>query len=210
MWLFKWRAIIDHFKQMNGYIAFGCILFFAGMIVGGTNPAFKAFLDGQLAGLGELTSIIDQSSNPTLTMILVIFLNNAIKSIFVMYLGALFGIMPFIFLVVNGMLIGYLLKHVAELQGAGVVTELIFKGLLPHGILEIPAIIVACAYGMRFGALTFRGLGAVLFSKSRLSAVGKEYEAFVVRTVPVMVILTITLLVASVIESTITVWLLAM
>ncbi len=108
--MFKWRLIWDHFKQMNPYIAFGSILFLAGMVIGGTNPAFKVFLNEQLKGLGQLADMIDKSSNPTLTMIVIIFLNNAIKSILVIYLGALFGILPFLFLVVNGMLIGYLLK----------------------------------------------------------------------------------------------------
>src|SRR4029453_2695404 len=156
------------------YIAFGTILFLAGMVIGGTNPAFKAFLDGQLKGLGQLADMIDNSSNPTLTMIIFIFLNNAIKSIVVMYLGALFGILPFFFLVVNGMLIGYLLKTTAEVHGGGFVAELIFKGLLPHGILEIPAIIIACAYGMRFGVLVLKAGGSILFARSKRDSLGRE------------------------------------
>ncbi|CAM4254668.1 stage II sporulation protein M [Paenibacillus alkaliterrae] len=208
--MFKWRSIIDHFKQMKGYIAFGFILFFAGMVIGGTNPAFRDFLTSQIEGLRELSNMIDQSNNPTLTMMIVIFLNNAIKSIFVMYLGAMFGILPLLFLVVNGMVVGYLLKHVAEQQGGGVVLELIFKGLLPHGIIEIPAIIIACAYGLRFGVLAFKGLGIVLFARAKAPGIGREMEFFVIRTVPVMIILTISLLVASIIESTITTWLLSL
>lgn len=208
--MFKWRLIWEHFKQMNPYIAFGTILFLAGMVVGGTNPTFKAFLDEQLKGLGQLAEMIDNSSNPTLTMIIFIFLNNAIKSILVMYLGALFGILPFFFLVVNGMVIGYLLKMSADLHGGGYVAELVLKGLLPHGILEIPAIIIACAYGMRFGVLVLKAGGSIIFARSKQASLGRELESFVVRTVPVMVILTITLLIAAVIESTFTTWLLTM
>ncbi|WP_028609618.1 stage II sporulation protein M [Paenibacillus harenae] len=208
--MFNRRQITDHFKQMNGYIVFGFILFFAGMVIGGTNPAFENFLISQIEGLSGLKEIVDQSKNPTLTMIIVIFLNNAIKSIFVMYLGALFGILPFLFLVINGMVVGFLLKYTAELNGGGYVIELVFKGLLPHGILEIPAIIVACAYGMRFGVLAAKGIGTVIFNRSKAAGTGREIESFVIRTVPVMLILTITLLIASIIESTITVWLVSM
>lgn len=208
--MFKWRAIWDHFKQMNGYIIFGFILFFAGMVIGGTNPAFKQFLEGQMEALKGLTSIIDDSNNPTLTMILVIFMNNAIKSILVIYIGAFFGLMPIFFLVVNGMLIGFLLTYVGEVQGGAQVAELIFKGLLPHGILEIPAIVIACAYGMRFGLLTTKGLFSTLFARSKLNEIGYEIKHFIIRSVPVMVIITLTLLIASVIESTITGWLLSM
>lgn len=208
--IFKWRAIADHFKQMNPYIAFGFILFFAGMIIGGTNPAFKAFLDAQLQGLKQLSTIVDNSSNPTLTMFFVIFLNNAIKSIFVMYIGALFGILPFLFLVVNGMVVGYMLQQISVQHGGAYVIEIVVKGLLPHGIIEIPAIVIACAYGMRFGVLTFKGLGSSIFSRSKLGGIGRDLEAFVIRTVPVMVILTVSLLIAAIIESTITSWLLSM
>ncbi|WP_054025296.1 stage II sporulation protein M [Bacillus sp. FJAT-28004] len=208
--MFKWRLIWEHFKQMNPYIAFGSILFLAGMVIGGTNPAFRAFLDEQLKGLGQLAEMIDDSKNPTLTMMIFIFLNNAIKSILVMYLGALFGVLPFFFLVVNGMMIGYLLKTTAELHGGGYVMELIVKGLLPHGILEIPAIIIACAYGMRFGVLVLKAGGSLVFARSKTAGLSRELESFVVRTVPMMVILTITLLIAAVIESTITLWLLQM
>jgi len=208
--MFKWRLIWEHFKQMNPYIAFGSILFLAGMVIGGTNPAFRAFLDEQLKGLGQLAEMIDDSKNPTLTMMIFIFLNNAVKSILVMYLGALFGVLPFFFLVVNGMMIGYLLKTTAELHGGGYVMELIVKGLLPHGILEIPAIIIACAYGMRFGVLIFKAIGSLVFARSKTGNISRELESFVVRTVPVVVILTITLLIAAVIESTITLWLLQM
>lgn len=208
--MFKWRLIWDHFKQMNPYIAFGFILFLAGMVIGGTNPAFKSFLNEQLQGLGHLADMIEKSRNPTLTMIVIIFLNNAIKSILVIYLGALFGILPFLFLIVNGMLIGYLLKTSAELHGGGYVMELILKGLLPHGILGIPAIIIACAYGMRFGVLVLKAGGSLIFARTSSARLGGELEGFVVRTVPVMVILTIILLIASVIESTITTWLIEM
>lgn len=208
--MFNWRLNWEHFKRMNPYIAFSTILFLAGMVIGGTNPAFKAFLDGQLEGLGKLADMIDNSSNPTLTMIIFIFLNNAIKSVVVMYLGAMFGILPFFFLVVNGMMIGYLLKTTADLHGGGYVMEIIVKGLLPHGILEIPAIIIACAYGMRFGVLVLKAGGSLVFVRSKSSGLGRELETFTIRTVPMVVYLTITLLIAAVIESTITTWLLTM
>lgn len=208
--MFNWRLNWEHFKRMNPYIAFSTILFLAGMVIGGTNPAFKAFLDGQLEGLGKLADMIDNSSNPTLTMIIFIFLNNAIKSVVVMYLGAMFGILPFFFLVVNGMMIGYLLKTTADLHGGGYVMEIIVKGLLPHGILEIPAIIIACAYGMRFGVLVLKAGGSLVFARSKSSGLGRELESFTIRTVPMVVYLTITLLIAAVIESTITTWLLTL
>ncbi|WP_337103266.1 stage II sporulation protein M [Paenibacillus sp. YIM B09110] len=208
--MFKKKSIIDHLKQMNPYIAFGFILFFAGMVIGGTNPVFHAFLNNQLAGLSGLADVAENSDNPTLTLSIIIFLNNAIKAVFVMYLGAFFGIIPLLFIVVNGMLIGFLLQNIAAQEGAGYMASVVLKGILPHGIIEIPAIIIACAYGMKFGTLGLRGFGSLLFSRSKLPAIGKEYEIFVSRTVPMIVILPIAMLVASIIESTLSVWLLSL
>ncbi|MBH5320755.1 stage II sporulation protein M [Paenibacillus sp. GSMTC-2017] len=208
--MFKLSAIVLHLKQMRSYIIFSFMVFFAGIIIGGTNSEFHAFLEGQLAGLGQLKGMVDQSANPTLTMMIVIFLNNAIKSILIMYLGAFFGLLPLLFLAVNGMIIGYLLQRISETPGSHTVLEVIFKGLLPHGIIEIPAIIIACAYGMKFGTLILRATGNLLFVRSKLGATGKDIGDFVTRTVPMIVILTVSLLVASIIESTFTVWLLSL
>lgn len=206
--MFKLNTIIQHFKDMRGYIGFSFVLFFAGIVVGGTNPAFNSFLNSQLAGLEQMGQFIEGTSNPTLVMMVVIFLNNAIKSILIMYLGAFFGVLPLLFLVINGMLIGYLLQVIADNPANPSVMEVIVKGLLPHGIIEIPAIVIACAYGMKFGGLTLRATGSLLFARGKLGGIGKEIEFFVTRTVPMMVILVIALLLASVIESTLTVWLL--
>jgi len=208
--MFKRRAIIEHLRQMRGYIAFSVVLFVAGMFVGATNQGFSDFLDSQLQGIGELADSIDQSDNPALMMFIVIFINNAVKSIFIIYLGALFGVLPFLFLTVNGMVIGYLLQNVMNEHGGAYMLELVIKGLLPHGIIEIPAIIVASAYGLRFGALIWKGAGSILFSRAKLPIVGKDIEFFVRRSIPMVVLLTFSLLVASVIESTFTVWLLSM
>lgn len=184
------------------------MLFFASIVVGGTNTSFHAFLNGQLEGLGQLVDMVEQTSNPTLFMMIVIFLNNAIKSILIMYLGAFYGIIPFFFLITNGMIIGYLLEITAKNPDALPVWEVIVKGLLPHGIIEIPAIIFACAYGLKFGALVFRASGSLVLARGKLGGIGREIEHFAIRTVPMIVILTVALLIAAVIESTFTVWLL--
>ncbi|MEK3883767.1 stage II sporulation protein M [Paenibacillus sp. PL2-23] len=207
--MFKLSAIIQHFKDMRRYIAGSFILFFAGIVVGGTNDNFQAFLGSQLEGLQQMAQMVDQASGgdpnrEALILSVVIFLNNTIKSILIMYMGALFGVLPFLFLVINGMVIGYLLKLIAEDPSAMPVLEVIVKGLLPHGIIEIPAIVIACAYGLKFGGLSFRLCGSLLFSRGKLGGIGKEIEFFAIRTVPMIVILTVSLLVAALIESTLT------
>ncbi|MFD0716695.1 stage II sporulation protein M [Paenibacillus sp. GCM10027626] len=203
--LFSWREIYGHLKSMKSYLIFSTILFLAGIIIGGGSPAFRSFLMGQIEGLKQMAETIDSSSNPTITLMLFIFFNNAIKAILVMYLGALFGVIPILFLAINGMLVGFVIRAAAE-QGGEYLFTAIFKGLLPHGILEIPAILVACAYGLYFGKLMFQGVGALA---GRQAGWGKRLEQFVMRTIPVMVVLVVVLLLAAVIESTFTAWLMS-
>jgi Uncharacterized membrane protein len=208
--LFKREAFKSHMAGMGRYIGWAFVLFFAGMVIGGTQPELKQFLDGQLAGLEQLRHSIDQSDNPTWTMMWIIFLNNAIKSVLVLFLGAFFGILPIVFLLINGMVIGYLLTLVSNEPTGPAVWEVIVKGLLPHGIIEVPAVVIACAYGMKFGSLTLRSIGCMLFRQDKLDKIGEEFAGFMKWTAPVAAALVVSLLAASVIESTLTVWLLTL
>jgi len=79
---------------------------------------------------------------------LLIFLNNSIKSFVAMLLGVFFGIVPVLFVFLNGLIIGFFAKFIGS--EIGIVTFILL--LLPHGILEIPAVILACSYGFWLGA----------------------------------------------------------
>lgn len=189
---------------MRHYLAFSAIFLLAGMVVGATNPALDGFMQSQMSGLRNIAQNINSSSHPTLYLMLFILLNNIIKAVFVMYLGAFFGIVPIIFLAINGMMIGYLIHRTAE-QGNGMLFDVIVKGLLPHGVIELAAIVIACAYGLRFGKMILQGIGSTL---TRKSGWGQHFEKFMQRTLPVIVLITVMLVVAALIESTVTVWLL--
>jgi stage II sporulation protein M len=203
--MFRWREIKAHFKIMNPYITFGFILFFAGLIVGGTNSTFSDYLEQQISALGDVAETLQQSDNPTLAFMIFIFLNNAIKSIFIIYIGAILGIIPIFFLVMNGMVVGFLLQHVAQTNGTGDMFQVVL-GLLPHGIIEIPAIVIACAYGMKFGVLLLKAIGRLIIPGKEASKSAQEIEYFMIRSIPVVVILTVALLIAAIIESTISIW----
>jgi len=203
--MFNLRANLDYLARMKPYLILSTMLFFAGFIVGGSNESLRGFLDGQLAALGELGGMAESADNPGLVFFLIIFLNNAIKSALIIYLGALFGIFPVIFLVVNGMMLGYLYTRLGEM---GENAALVFlKGVLPHGIIEIPAVLLACAFGLKFGSLVFKSIGALF---SRRSGLAGEYEAFVIRSVPALLLVVVALLTAAIIESTLSVWLITL
>ncbi|MBD3922919.1 stage II sporulation protein M [Paenibacillus sp. PR3] len=201
---FGWAA---HFRMMRTYFGISAVLFVAGIVAGITATGFSDFLDNQLEGIKKLSDIVNQSSNPTLMAIIIIFLNNAVKAGLVIYFGFLFGVYPAFFMVMNGMVIGYLMHKYYVEHGASTMFEILVKGILPHGIIEIPIIIIAAAYGLRSGNIAFRWLGC-LFNPSKAKAMAQETERYVITTLPVLLGIVLLLLVASLIESTITPYLL--
>jgi stage II sporulation protein M len=190
---------------MKRYLIMSAMLFFAGVIVGGTNESLHGFLYGQLSALAEFGNLAESAENPGLAFFLIIFLNNAIKSALVIYMGALLGIFPALFLVLNGMVLGYLYQFIGA-QGEN--AALVFlKGVLPHGIIEIPAVLLASAFGLKFGSLVFKSIASV-FRRQR--GLADEFETFIIRSVPALLAVVFALMLAAVIESTLTVWLVAL
>lgn len=78
-------------------------------------------------------------------MMAAIFLNNAIKALVVIVLGFAFGIVPVVFLAVNGVIIGLVVGLVVGMAGPWVAVA----ALAPHGVIEIPALLLASALGLR-------------------------------------------------------------
>ncbi len=80
-------------------------------------------------------------------MFFVILLNNSAKSFAILLSGILFGIVPLVAVATNGYVLG-----VAYLFASGEVGYMqAVKSVLPHGVLEIPAIILTAAYGLWLG-----------------------------------------------------------
>jgi len=87
-------------------------------------------------------------------IMLVIFLNNALKSLLSIVLGVGFGIIPVIFVGGNGIILGLVANQVSREQG----TLLVLAAILPHGILEIPMILISSGLGLRLGYLMYRSI----------------------------------------------------
>lgn len=134
--MFKLRNVWHDLKVTKQFIIVATIIFAVSIYVGMTNEGFTVFLNNQMNAMGQLVEQIDQSGNPTMSMMIFIFFNNAIKSVMVIFLGAFFGIFPVFFLAINGMLIGYILKLSIDGQMAISLFDLVVKTLLPHGILR--------------------------------------------------------------------------
>lgn len=198
---YRMQRIASSLRSIGMYFWFSVFLFIVAVGFGYTSDAFRAFLDQQLAELGELAEQIGGMENAHLMLFVVIFLNNTIKSIFVLYAGLFLGLFPLFFITVNGMLIGYLIRQLNEnvLMSPLPVWEVIVKGLLPHGIIEIPVVLVAAAYGLKLGWTVWQKL--LFWSAERKRSSLKQ---LLVESGPVVLFITIALFVAALIEAFIT------
>jgi stage II sporulation protein M len=105
--------------------------------------------------IGDLTqSLLPLGSLPPVVLFAVIFLNNALKSFMAIVLGIAIAIPPLIFLCFNGFIIG----AVVSVLQSQISNTLIIAGLAPHGIIEIPAIVLASALGLKVGFESIRFL----------------------------------------------------
>jgi stage II sporulation protein M len=100
----------------------------------------------------DLLGALKDSLEPYLTlapwkMFFFILLNNSVKSFAVLLSGILFGLVPLIAVASNGYILG-----IAYLFTSGEIGYVkAAKAVLPHGVLEIPAIILSAAYGLWLG-----------------------------------------------------------
>jgi len=116
--------------------------------------------------------------------------NNASKSLLFMILGLFGGIPPLLFVVLNGFFVGWVTWSLSSTSGLAYVVA----GLTPHGIIEIPTILLSMAMGM--------SLGYAFLNKLRgRSGFGTEAKyallLFINRIIPLLIL-------AAVIEVTIT------
>ncbi len=127
--------------------------------------------------------------NPVILAI-IIFANNAGKSLIAMLGGFFFGILPVMFVMLNGYIVGVVISWREPEWGFWKV----ILTLIPHGIIEIPAIIIACAYGVWLGYRFYLALFR-----------GEEFRIYILRSIRAYIRLVLPLLlVAAFVEAFIT------
>jgi len=104
--------------------------------------------------------------------------------------GFFFGIFPVMFVLLNGYIVGVVVSWREAEWGSWKVV----LAILPHGVLEIPAIIIACAYGVWLGYRFY----LALFK-------GEEFKIYLLRAIRTYVKLVLPLLlIAAFVEAFIT------
>ncbi len=172
------------------FIIAGLVFYYNGI----NNPAeVEDVIDNQLDHLlAMLTRLLE--TNPVIGALLV-FMNNFLSMAQMLVLGAIAGISPLFTLGVNGALIGSFMALAAQ-QGLSL-SPMIIYGILPHGILELPAFFLCGALGLKFG---YHCIASPLPGKTRMESFRYIWKE-AISIIPLIVLL---LLAAAFIEMFIT------
>jgi stage II sporulation protein M len=196
----KWRDLTGHMKEMKHYFIAAAITFLIGVFLGYTeSERFLFFLREQSNQIRDIVEGINAKEHTQWWLLLFLFANNLMVSVLMVYSGVLFGFIPLFSLITNGLMLGYLANQNIPDMG----WDTFALAILPHGIIEIPAIIIACAYGIKFGTLTAKGILFLPSPKRRL-ANNQHFLRLLKVSVPLLLLLCGLLLAAAIVESMIT------
>ncbi|MBE3555136.1 MAG: stage II sporulation protein M [Thermicanus sp.] len=197
-WLSFWR---EHARAMG----LAVILFIFGVIIGFLfwQPLSHVMQD-ILSQLVENVGVDPSGEVNSLSLFFGLFMNNSIAVIILILSGFFFGIYPAWGMILNGLLLGYLLA--ATTYSGGDPFAMFIFGILPHGIFEIPALILAATYGLILGAAVFKWV-IRLFSPRLRAEDPVQWKKMFRPLLPTLGITLLLLLIAAAIESTITVYL---
>ncbi|TET26444.1 MAG: stage II sporulation protein M [Dehalococcoidia bacterium] len=134
------------------WIIVAALLFSAGLILGLASPGSISLFAEDIAALEELADFLE--SLPPFLVFIIIFLKNVSVLLFGFILSPLLCLVPILSLTVNGWLLGFVSVIVAEEKSVAFV----LAGILPHGIFEIPALILGQAAALGFGAAVILAL----------------------------------------------------
>lgn len=114
--------------------------FGAGAIAAGAD---QGVVDRIIASL-EQAGFYDLSTEEPLSLTVIIFLNNLQAALLIFLGGATLGVLTLFILATNGIVIGVVWQMMQN-EG-GIIGFLV--GILPHGIFEIPALLIAGSLGL--------------------------------------------------------------
>jgi stage II sporulation protein M len=133
---------LKELKKLRNYFIFSLILFFSFSIIG---MIFPHFFEDKIIDL--IKSLIEKTENLNIFELFVFITANNIQVAFIgIIFGVLFGIVPTLALIVNGYVLGFIINKSIISEGIFIIWR-----LFPHGIFEIPAVLISTSIGIRLG-----------------------------------------------------------
>ncbi len=128
-------------------------LFGTGLIIGLVTPVGTVdLLFEEISAFEEFTDVL--TLLPPAALFIVIYVRNLSVVLISFTFSPFFCLVPVVALFINGWFIGIVSTLVLREESIG----FLLSGLLPHGVLELPALIMAEAVALSFGMSVFQAL----------------------------------------------------
>lgn len=146
-WRKNYSLSWQYTKKCRNYIFFIILLFLLGFIIA------VFYQPPEIVELIKefIEDLLQKTEGLSMWQMVFFILNNNLKnSFFAMLLGVFLGIFPIFTALANGYVLGFVAEKSVQLEGIAILLRLV-----PHGIFEIPAVVLALALGVRLGAFWF-------------------------------------------------------
>jgi len=174
----NFKVALDYLKNLKTYFLIILFLFISITLFG---FFFPHFFKDQIIKL--ITELLEKTQDlNTLELIGFIITNNIKSAFFGMIFGVFFGVISLGVAIVNGYVLGFVVKETIAIEGF----PILFR-LVPHGIFEIPAIIISLALGLRLGMFLFIYKGKNK-AKEFLTWLEDSIKVFVFIIIPLLVL----------------------
>lgn len=158
-------------REVSGPFVFSALFFFifafVGFVISSVYPSLIVSSIDSLIDMAEKVSDLS-----FVGLVAFIFLNNSFVALMASIGGLLFAFLPIFIIVVNGFVLGIVYYLTVDIASSG----FFLMGVLPHGVIEIPAILFSTAIGIWLGLafldLLFKG------NEDRVSIKKKIKRAF--------------------------------
>jgi stage II sporulation protein M len=157
---------LAYLRSIRVYIVLSVMIFALTAVMG----YFAASLNSEMAAsmLKELEMLKWIMDQPPVMIMIIIFLKNFMACIMSVLLGLGFGLLPLLVVVTNGFMLGVVSYNVIQKAGP----LYLLAGILPHGIIELPVVLVSIAVGFRLGylvALSILGEKADIVKETKMA-----------------------------------------
>lgn len=138
---------LAYLESIRVYIVLSVMIFALTAVMG----YFAASLNSEMAAsmLQELEMLKWITDQPPIIIMIIIFLKNFMACVMSVLLGLGLGLLPLLVVVTNGFMLGVVSYNVIQKAGP----LYLLAGILPHGIIELPIVLVSIAVGFRLGYL---------------------------------------------------------
>ena len=157
-------------EEVRYYFVALLLLFFIALVFGFVSAELLPESNQDIAE--KISEALEPFAEFSLSELFVfILVNNVVTTLGAMLFGIFFGIIPVLIVLINGYVIGAL----ASVLAPNIDIFVLLAGTIPHGIIEIPAALLASSYGIFLGEKFMRKLKTRQYIKPHLRTATAGY-----------------------------------